>query len=381
MIATHRFGIDSLLAHAGTGQDPVYGSVTTPIYQTVTFQHRGDALGTYDYSRTRNPTRSALEEALTRLEGGAGARVFASGMAAITALFLLLHQGDHILLTDDLYGGTYRVLTDYLGHLGLDFDFVDTRDPQEVERHWRGTTRMLFVETPSNPVLRISDIRALAALAHRHDARLVVDNTFMTFYRQRPLELGADIVVYSATKYLAGHNDVLAGALVAREPEDAERLGEVANGTGGVLGPLDAYLTLRGLKTLGLRLTRQEENARRVARALADHPAVARVYYPELDPEANARHRRQAGGPGGMVSFVLRDPGRVAAVMDRLQLVLPAVSLGGTESLITHPYSETHRELPEPLRRRLGIVPGLLRLSAGVEDPDDLIWDLRQALA
>ncbi|MCY0878740.1 MAG: PLP-dependent aspartate aminotransferase family protein [Firmicutes bacterium] len=372
---------ESIVSHVGVGQDPAYGSVSTPIYQTVTYQHPGGELGRYDYTRTENPTRTGLSEGLAALEGGAGATLFSSGMAAIVALFHLLKQGDHIVLTNDVYGGTYRVLVDVFQHFGLTYTFVDTRNLEAVADAIRPETRLVFVETPSNPLLMISPIRALAELAHQHRARLAVDNTFMTAVRQRPLELGADYVVYSATKYLAGHNDVLAGALIAQSADEQDRIHALANSTGGVLAPFDAWLVMRGIKTLAVRLDRQEANAQRIAAFLAEHPQVARVFYPGLAQHpGHALHRQQASGPGAMISFQLRAEHRYADFMNALRLVLPAVSLGGTESLITHPFSETHRELPEEVRLALGIRPGLLRLSVGLEHADDLIDDLAQAL-
>lgn len=373
--------LESIVVHIGVGQDPVYGAVSTPIYQTVTYQHPGQELGFYDYSRTQNPTRTGLSEGLATLEGGAGATLFSSGMAAIVALFHLLKQGDHLILTEDLYGGTYRVLVDLFQHFGLQYSFVDTRDLDQVAAAIRPETRMIFVETPSNPLLMVTDVAAIAEMAHARGIWLAVDNTFMTPLRQRPLELGADFVVYSVTKYLSGHNDVLAGAIVAQDPDMAVKVAALSNSTGGVLAPFDAWLTIRGLKTLAVRLDRQESNARQVAAFLNEHPSVARVYYPGLSSHpGHALHQRQAAGPGAMVSFQLKSPERYTDFMDALRLVLPAVSLGGTESLVTHPFGETHREFPEDVRRRLGIIPGLMRLSVGLERADDLIADLGQAL-
>ncbi|NMP24077.1 PLP-dependent transferase [Sulfobacillus sp. DSM 109850] len=372
---------ESTVVHIGVGQDSQYGAVSTPIFQTVTYQHPGEELGRYDYSRTENPTRTPLAEGLATLEGGAGASLFSSGMAAITALFHLLKSGDHVILTNDLYGGTYRVLVDVFDHFGLTYTFVDTRDVRAVENAIRPESRLLFVETPSNPLLMISDLAALRRLTDEHDMWFAVDNTFMTALRQRPMDFGADFVVYSVTKYLSGHNDVLAGALVSRDAELAQRVAELANATGGVLAPFDAWLVMRGIKTLAVRLDRQEQNARRLASFLVEHPAVAQVYYPALDGHPGAqRHRQQSSGPGAMISFQLKNPARYTHLMNDLNLVLPAVSLGGTESLITHPYSETHREFPEPMRRALGIVPGLMRFSAGLENIDDLVADFDQAL-
>ncbi|PSR21875.1 MAG: cystathionine gamma-synthase [Sulfobacillus acidophilus] len=370
-----------MVVHIGVGQDPLYGSVSTPIYQTVTYQHRGGELGRYDYSRTENPTRTGLQDGLAQLEGGAGASVFASGMAAIVALFHLLQQGDHVILTEDLYGGTYRVLVDVFQNFGLTATFVNTADATQVAEAIRPNTRLLFIETPSNPHLFITDLAKMATLAQTHHFWLAVDNTFMTPLRQRPLALGADFVVYSATKYLSGHNDVLAGALIMRDPDMAQKVAALANATGGVLAPFDTWLVMRGLKTLAVRLDRQEDNARAIAGFLQEHPAVTDVYYPGLTTHPGFEtHRGQSGGPGAMVSFQLKASQRQAEFMDALHLILPAVSLGGTESLITHPYTETHRELPDHVLSHLGIGPGLLRLSVGLEYVDDLIADLDQAL-
>lgn len=372
---------DSAVVHIGVGQDPVYGSVSTPIYQTVTYQHPGHQLGRYDYSRTENPTRTPLAEGLAQLEGGAAASMFSSGMAAITALLHLLKSGDHVLLTEDLYGGTYRVLVDVFNQFGLTYSFVDTRNPHAVEEAIRPETRLLFVETPSNPLLMVTDLAAMRALTQARQIWLAVDNTFMTALRQRPFDFGADFVLYSATKYLSGHNDVLAGAVISRDPETAQRVAALANTTGGVLAPFDSWLLMRGLKTLSVRLDRQESNARHVADFLTRHPAVAHVFYPGLAQHpGSALQAQQALGPGAMVAFQLKNPSRYAEFMDALQLILPAVSLGGTESLITHPFNETHREFPEAIRLRLGILPGLMRLSVGLENVDDLRDDLDQAL-
>lgn len=380
-MSSHAWHRETLLAQIGIHTDPTYGSVSAPIYPTVTFQHGSEGLGPFDYSRTDNPTRTALAEALTTLEGGAGSSLFSSGMAAIQAVVATLSQGDHVVLTEDVYGGTYRLFEDTFSKFGIATTYVNTRNLSAVRSAMRPNTQLVFVETPSNPLLQISDIRSIAEISHEFGALLAVDNTFMTFIRQRPLELGADLVVYSATKYLAGHNDVLAGAVIARDPEVAEHIAAIANACGGVLSALDSWLVMRGLKTLALRLNQQEATARQVAQFLDKHPRVLRVYYPDLgsDPDVSL-HRQQAVGPGAMVSFQLPrdlDPAEFSA---RLQCVLPAVSLGGVESLITHPYTETHRELPEALRIALGIRPGLMRLSVGIEHAEDILRDLDAAL-
>lgn len=379
-MANHRHP-ESTVVHIGVGQDPSYGALSTPIYQTVTYQHPGSGLGPFDYSRTVNPTRLGLAHGLADLEQGAGATLFSSGMAAITALCHLLDQKSHVVLTEDVYGGTYRLMVDVFQRFGVQFTFVDTRDVEKVAAAMQPNTRLVFVETPSNPLLQITDLRSMVEIAHGHGAWLAVDNTFMTPLRQRPLALGADFSVYSVTKYLSGHNDVLAGAIVTPSHEMAIRLDELANATGGVLAPFDAWLVMRGVKTLAARLDRQERTAQIVAERLSAHPRVSHVFYPGL-PKAPGRtlHFEQATGAGAMLSFQLPDPQSIPRFMDALQLVSPAVSLGGVESLITHPFSETHREFPESERLRLNILPGLLRLSVGLEYPDDIVQDLIQAL-
>lgn len=373
--------LDTRVAHAGVGSDPAYGSVTTPIFQTVTYQHTSDGFGPFDYSRTDNPTRHSLAQSITELEGGSGTSVFGSGMAAITALAHLLKSGDHVVLTQDAYGGTYRLFQDTFQKFGVTATYVDTRDPDQVASALTPHTRLLFIETPSNPLLQISDLKILTELAHAQGAWIAVDNTFMTFLRQRPFDFGADFVVYSATKYLAGHNDVVAGLVISRSPELAEEIAVICNASGGILAPWDSWLLLRGLKTLDLRLDRQEQNAIALAQFLAQHPKIAATYYPGLSQHPGGLlHLRQATGPGAMISFRLHDPESVGPMMDELHCIIPAVSLGGVESLITHPFYETHRELPESVRMALGITPGLVRLSVGIENVADLEADLAQAL-
>lgn len=372
---------ETLAAHSGVGQDHSYGSVSTPIYQTVTYQHPGENLGPYDYSRTENPTRHSAQEAINRLDGGQGAILYGSGMAALTALVHTLHQGDHVIVTDDAYGGTYRLLTDVFSKFGVTSTMVNTRSLDAVESAFTPATRLVIAETPSNPLLRVSPLRALAEMAHSHGAQLAVDNTFMTAVRQRPLELGADFAVYSATKYLAGHNDVLAGATVCRHEEQYALLNELTNATGSILGPWDAWLLLRGMKTLAVRMDRQEANAVQIVQFLSRHAKVRGVFYPGFgNEEQDLLQKSQSSGTGAMLSFVLHEPSQYVELMNALRLILPAVSLGGVESLITHPFNETHRELPEEVRWELGIVPGLMRLSVGIEHVDDLIADLDTAL-
>ena len=374
--------METRLVRAGLGTDPATGAVSTPIHPSATFAHPGLGRTTgFDYSRTANPTRSVLERALADLEGGTAGFAFASGMAALTTVFLLLRSGDHLVVSDDLYGGTYRVLEDVLRRYGLEASYVDTRDTGAVERALTPRTRMLLVESPTNPLLKVADLPALAGLARSRGVWLAVDNTFLTPYLQRPLELGAHLVIHSATKYLGGHNDLLAGAVVAGDQDLAGRLARVHNSVGAVLDPQTSWLLIRSLKTLAVRLERQARSALEVARALADHPQVARVYYPGLpDHPGHGLLARQAAGFGAMVSFRLRSADRLDAFLERLGIITFAESLGGVESLVTVPSRQTHCDIPPDVRERMGVTDDLVRLSVGLEAPDDLIEDLDQAL-
>jgi len=341
----------------------VYGAISAPIYQSASFQHPalGESTG-YDYSRSGNPTRSALEDALARVEGGERALAFASGMAAITCVLQLFGPDDHLVVTEDLYGGTYRLLEQVFP---LPHTYVDTTDLEAVRGAIRPNTRAILVESLTNPRMKRADLAALAALCRDAGARLIVDNTFLTPCLCRPLDLGADIVLHSATKYLAGHNDVVAGALVARDADLGERLYFIQNAVGSALGPQESWLVVRGLKTLALRMERHQQNAMRIAEWLGRHPLVEQVLYP---------------GVGGMLSFTVTDPVLVPRVLRRVSLILFAESLGGVETLITFPWAQTHADMPADVRERLGITDRLLRLSVGIEDADDLIADLAQAL-
>jgi len=377
-------GFSTRAIHAGQDPDSSTGAVVVPIYQTSTFAQ--DAVGKhkgYEYSRTRNPTRTALEACIAALEGGRHGLAFASGMAAETVIMHLLEPGDHTVAVDDLYGGTYRLFRRVFEPTGLSFSFVDGSDLQAVERALTERTRMVWVESPTNPLLKLVDIEAVSRLAHARQALLVVDNTFMSPYFQRPLALGADIVVHSATKYLGGHSDVIGGALVVNREDLAERLAFLQNAVGGVPGPLDAWLVLRGLKTLAIRMREHDRNARLVAAFLSEHPKVARVFYPGLpsNPQRELA-RRQMSGFGGMISFEVKgglDPAR--RVVERTELFTLAESLGGVESLIELPAAMTHSSIPAETRRAHGVADGLVRLSVGIEDVADLISDLDRALA
>jgi cystathionine beta-lyase/cystathionine gamma-synthase len=375
--------IATALAQAGTRRDPHTGAVSVPIYQTASFAHAGLGETTgFDYSRTSNPTRLALEQALAAADGGSRAFAFASGLAAIDSVLRLFQPGDSLLVTEDLYGGTFRLFEKVFRPLGIRAHYTDTSRTDAVADALRDPhVRGLFIESPTNPVLRVADIRALASRAHEQRALVIVDNTFLTPVFQRPLHQGADLVVYSATKYLAGHNDVVAGAVVAATPELGERLAFYQNAVGAILGPQDAWLTLRGLKTLPLRLARQQENAQRLAEWLTGHPRVPVVYYPGL-PNHPGRPilDREHSGYGAMIAFEVQDAGRIPSILAGVRTFLFAESLGGVESLITYPARQTHADLAPADRERLGINDRLLRLSVGIEDVRDLIADLEALL-
>lgn len=373
---------DTVLAQAGSRRDERTGAVSVPVYQTATFRHPalGQSTG-FDYSRSANPTRQALEDTLAQLDGGYRGFAFSSGMAAIDCVLHLFSPGDRILVTEDLYGGTFRLFEKIYRALGIEARYVDTTRTADVEAAWDERVKAVFVETPTNPLLKVADVRALAGLASSRGALTIVDNTFLTPVLQRPLELGADVAVYSASKYLAGHNDVVAGAVVARGEDLADRLSFFQNAVGAVLGPQDSWLVLRGLKTLSLRMDRQERNARAVADFLGSHECVPRVYYPgREDHPGRPVLAREADGFGAMVSFEVDDPDLVPRVLSRVKVFLFAESLGGVESLITYPAVQTHADIPPETLARLGISNRLLRLSIGVEDPQDLVEDLEQAL-
>jgi len=370
--------------HIGSEPDPATGAVSVPIYQTSTYAQEG--LGKhkgYEYARTQNPTRFALERCLAALEGGTAAFAFASGMAAINALVeAFLHAGDHVIVSENVYGGTFRLFERIWRKYGVAFSYVDTREVARVEQALRPETRLIFLETPTNPLMILADIRAISELARPRGVRVVVDNTFMSPYFQRPLELGADVVVHSTTKYLNGHSDSVGGALVVREAEDAERIKFVQNAAGAIISPLDAWLVLRGIKTLPLRMRQHDENGRAVARFLAEHPRVERVYYPGLPSHPQYElARRQMSGFGGMVAFDVGSLEKARTVLESVRLCALAESLGGVETLISHPATMTHASVPPEERRRLGITDGLIRISVGCEDVEDIIADLDQALA
>jgi cystathionine gamma-lyase/cystathionine beta-lyase/cystathionine gamma-lyase/homocysteine desulfhydrase len=374
------FATDAI--HVGQEPDPATGAIVVPIYQTSTFvqeelgKHKG-----YEYARTSNPTRAALERNLAALERGRFALAFASGMAAINALMSLFKSGNHIVAGRNLYGGTFRLFERILKDFGLTFTYVDTTSLGEVSRALRPKTRMLYIETPTNPIMEITDISAVAALAHQHGLLLAVDNTFMSPYFQRPLELGADLVVHSTTKYLNGHSDGVGGAVVLNDAPLAERLKFIQNAAGAVLGPFDSWLVLRGVKTLAVRMRQHNENGLAVAQYLQKHPKVQKVHYPGLPSHAqHALARKQMSGFGGMLSFETGSLENARTILKSVKLCSLAESLGGVETLISHPATMTHASVPAEERQRLGITDGLVRISVGIEDVEDLIADLKQAL-
>ncbi|RYL94747.1 bifunctional cystathionine gamma-lyase/homocysteine desulfhydrase [Sporolactobacillus sp. THM19-2] len=368
--------------HAGAFGDPFTGAVSVPIYQTSTYKQEavGKTKG-YDYSRTVNPTRSALEELIKSLEFGKAGFAFGSGMAAISSVLMLLNSGDHVVITDDVYGGTFRVIDKVFKRLGITASFVDTSNPEKVEAAITEKTKAIYLETPTNPLLKITDIAATAKQAHEHGLLLIVDNTFATPYWQHPLLLGADIVLHSATKYIGGHSDVVAGLVAVNSDELAEKVGFIQNSVGAIPGPQDAWLLIRGVKTLALRMEQIENNARRIAAFLEGHRKVRKVYYPGLPGHpGHELAEKQADGCGGMISFDVGSEENANKLLSRVRYFTLAESLGAVESLISVPAKMTHASIPKARREELGITDGLIRLSVGIEDGDDLIDDLKQAL-
>ena len=366
----------------GLEWDTRTGAVSVPIYQTATFRHPGLGQSTgYDYSRSGNPTRQALEDGIARLDGGARGFAYSSGMAAITCLLMLFKSGDHIIVTEDLYGGTCRLFDKVFNQYGLTFTYVDTSNTGAVRAAIQPATRAVFVETLTNPLLKFADLPALSGICKDNGLLLIADNTFLTPYLLRPLDLGADITVYSATKYLAGHNDTVSGLAVVKDPALAELVYFHQNSIGATQGPQDSWLVIRGMKTLSVRLDRHQENAGRIATWLASHPRIKKVYYPGLDEHPDhTLMKRDSRGFGAMIAFEVDNHALVEQVLLKTALISFAESLGGVESLITFPEVQTHADIPPELRARLGINNVLLRLSVGIEDCYDLIEDLRQAL-
>jgi len=368
--------------HAGQEPDPTTGAVTIPIYQTSTYVQEG--LGRhkgFEYARTQNPTRMALEQNMAVLEGGVAGYAFASGMAATTSITqLLLKQGDHAICGENVYGGTFRLFDKIVKHYGVEFTYVNTSNLGDVERSLRRNTRMIFIETPTNPLMSISDIRAVCDIAHRANCRVVVDNTFMSPYFQRPLDLGADIVVHSTTKYLNGHSDSVGGVVVLKLKEDAERLQFIQNAAGAILSPFDSWLVLRGIKTLPVRMEAHNTNGVAIAKYLAGRKEVRKIYYPGLpNHPGHDLAKKQMTGFGGMIAFDLGGLDRAKAFLETVKLCSLGESLGGVETLISHPATMTHASVPPEERGRMGITDGLVRISVGIEDVEDLIADLDRA--
>ncbi len=374
-------GFSTDCIHAGQEPEPHTGAVTIPIYQTSTYvqpelgRHKG-----YEYARTQNPTRAALEANIAALERGRHGHCFASGMSAIDTVFRLLKSGDHVVAGENMYGGSYRLFHRVLEKFGLEFTYVDTSSTDAVRAAIRGNTRVVYLETPTNPMMTITDLAACAELAHRHGALVVVDNTFCSPYLQRPIELGADIVLHSTTKFLNGHSDSVGGVVVSNDDKIAEQLGFLQNAVGAILSPFDSWLVLRGIKTLAVRMKCHEANGLAMASYLANQPKVKKLYYPGLpDHPQHDLAKRQMDGFGAMISFDLGSRDNAKKFLDRVRLCSLAESLGGVETLISHPESMTHGSVPVEMRQRLGITPGLVRISVGIEDIEDLIADLDNA--
>ncbi len=378
-----KFGTKAI--HAGQSPDPTTGAVMTPIYQTSTYAqsspgvHKG-----YEYARTQNPTRTALEANIAALENAQYGRCFSSGLGATDAILKTLNPGDEVVSTNDLYGGTYRIFTKIYGRYGLKFKFVDMQNPEKVEEAITSQTKLIWIETPTNPMMSIVDIKAMVVIAKKHGAKTVVDNTFASPYLQNPIDLGADIVMHSVTKYISGHSDVVMGFVGTNNKEIEDQIAFVQNASGAVPGPQDCFLVLRGIKTLHVRMDRHCANGEKIAHFLKDHSKVSKVYWPGFTDHANHQvAKEQMRGFGGMISFILKDDNQQAAfkVLEQLRIFTLAESLGGVESLAGHPASMTHASIPKEQRLEAGLTDSLIRLSVGIEDIDDLIDDLNQAIS
>ncbi|MFC0211517.1 aminotransferase class I/II-fold pyridoxal phosphate-dependent enzyme [Paenibacillus chartarius] len=375
--------IESRLAQIGSQEEPVTGAVSFPVYQATAFRHPklGQSTG-FDYARTKSPTRAVLEKAIADLESGDAGFALSTGMAALQTIFAMFSQGDHLIVSLDLYGGTYRLLEKIMSRFGVTASYVDTNDLDALETTVRPNTKAVLIETPTNPLMMVTDIELVAAWAKKKGLITIVDNTLLTPYLQRPLEMGADIVIHSATKYLGGHNDVLAGLIVTKGKELSEQIGFLHNSIGAVLGPQDSWLLMRGMKTLALRMERHEANATAIARHLEQHPMVAEVFYPGLESHPqHAIQNKQSKGNTGIFSFKMKDARTIEPILRHIKLIAFAESLGGVESLMTYPAVQTHADIPEEIRRAVGVDDRLLRFSVGIEHVDDLIADLDQAFA
>jgi len=382
-MAQSKHGFSTRSIHEGQAPDPRTGAVNVPLYLSSTYQLEGiDKHRGWEYSRVSNPTRDALETSLASLEGGATGHVFASGMAAISALVTMMDAGSHVICGDNVYGGTTRLFSQVIVHHGIEFTYVDTSDPENVRRAIRSNTKLVHIETPTNPLMTLTDIRAVADVCHERGIEMSVDNTFMSPYFQRPIEFGADIVMHSTTKFLNGHSDGLGGVLVATTPEQAERFQFVQKCTGGILSPFECWLILRGVKTLAVRMRQHDANGRAVAAYLEQHPKVIRVSYPGLASHPqHALARRQMSGFGSMMSFEVGSRANADKLLQAVRVITNGESLGGVESLISHSATTTHAALSQEERERIGITEGLVRVSVGIEDIDDILADLEQALA
>lgn len=375
-------GFSTIAIHAGNEPDPTTGAVSVPIYQTSTYAQ--DGLGKhkgFEYARTQNPTRLALEKNISALEGAKFGYAFASGMSAIDAVLKLVKAGEHVILGDNTYGGTYRLFSRVLSNYGVEHTLVDTSDVTNVEAAFKPNTKMVFVETPTNPIMTVTDLKAVADVSHAHGAKVVCDNTFMSPYFQRPIEFGIDIVVHSTTKYLNGHSDSIGGFVALNDEEDAQWIQFIQNSVGAILSPFDSFLVLRGTKTLAVRMEAHDKNGRQVAAFLSEHPKVQKVYYPGLT--SHPQHeiaKKQQTGFGGMVAFETGSLENAKKVLENVKICTLGESLGGVESLISHPATMTHASVPVERREQLGITDGLVRVSVGIEDIEDIIADLDQAL-
>lgn len=373
--------IETKLAHVGSKKENRTGAINYPIYLATAYEHVGGESTGFDYTRTSNPTRKILEESIAELEKGHAGFACSSGMAAIQVVMGLFSQGDHFVVSLDLYGGTYRIFEQQLRQFGLSFSYVDLRDLEAVKKAIQSNTKALIIETPTNPLIRVTDLPAVCEIAHKHGILAIVDNTFMTPYLLQPISHGADIVVHSATKYLGGHNDVLAGLIVAANEELSEKICFIHNTCGPTLSPFDSWLLLRGMKTLALRMDKHQQNAKILADYLSEHPSVDEVFYPSLDESSKSLLTLQANGFGGMLSFRLKDANNIFPLLKALKVITFAESLGGVESLITYPSTQTHADIPEEVRKQVGVCDRLLRLSVGIEHAEDLIEDLENAFA
>ena len=376
------YSIESLLIHGGKDIDETTGAVNIPVYQTSTYKQSELGVNSgWEYSRTGNPTRDALEKLVADLEGGKYGLAFASGLAAIHTVLSLFKAGDKLIVSDNIYGGTFRVLQNVFEPLGIKYEIVDTSNVSKVEAAIDESVKAVYIESPANPLLSVTDIEEVSKVAKKHNKLLIVDNTFMTPYLQKPLDLGADIVIHSGTKYLGGHSDVISGLVVVKDKDIADRLYYLQNAIGGVLAPWDSFLMIRGIKTLGVRMDRHVENAKKIANWLANSGYVSKVYFPGLksDPGYEVQNK-QAKGPGAMISFVLKEEYDYKIFFKSLKLIMLAESLGGVESLVCHPATMTHAAIPKDIREKVGIVDELIRFSVGIEGVDDLIEDLKQAI-